>query len=216
MENHEKTSKAFIEHLKQLGYPEESIITEWGAMNNQIDIAILDEGGNFPVAIYEVKAVRSKSAIDNGIRQLRKCQNFIGYPVETAIVFPMERQPYFELYSTSNFMGKSDNGKFMEIPNINPNKVTPYKSISKSAEPKIKNMQRIRKEKYLDGLKVISWAVLSPLTIGLIILDFLNLYTFTTERLVIIGLLLLVVVMPFYKEISFKGVTVRKDHREAK
>ena len=44
----------------------------------------------------------------------------------------------------------------------------------------------------------------------MIILDGLGLYTFNTERLIIIGACILVVLIPFYKEITIKSVTLKR------
>lgn len=215
MELHKNTANAFIQYLKQHGYPDDNIVTEWGDQQHRIDIAILDENRNFPVAIYEVKGRKDKRTIENGISQLKKYQKFIGYPTETGLVFPMDEAPYFKFYNTNEYMGMANYKTFKErqfdASRVDKDEVKPYRSVSNSAEPKIKVQQRKRKEKYLDWLKIVSWGIMCPLIIVLLILELLNLYEFTTERLVVLGVLLLIIVLPFYKEISFKGVTVKKD-----
>ena len=45
----------------------------------------------------------------------------------------------------------------------------------------------------------------------LLILDGLGLYLFNTERLIVIGVLILVVLVPFFSEITIKNISLKKE-----
>ncbi len=61
-----------------------------------------------------------------------------------------------------------------------------------------------------DSLKNLCWGIL-PLGITLMmVLDGLGIYAFTTERLLLLGALLLIVLLPFFNEITVKDLSVRR------
>ena len=67
-----------------------------------------------------------------------------------------------------------------------------------------------KNKKHFESAYLICWIVIPISTIILLILDGLKLYSFNTQRLVVIGVCLLVVLIPFFNEITIKNFTFKK------
>lgn len=59
-------------------------------------------------------------------------------------------------------------------------------------------------------LKSVCWLVCPAIIITLLILDGLGVYTFNTERLVALGMGLLVILLPFFEEITIKNFSIKR------
>ena len=213
MELHKNTTNAFIDYLKKHGYPEDSIITEWGDNKHQIDIAILDEDINYPVAIYEIEGKRNMNSLIQGLAQLKKIQSFIGYPVETGLVFSTDTEPYFEVFKTNDYLEIKEEkeiiNRFFHGTVNKDDKPIDYKIISNSAEPKINKTLSTRKNRYLDWYKFISWFFCSVLIV-LLIIENLGYINFTIERLIVMGVIIVVALIPFFSEIKIGDVSLKR------
>ena len=69
-----------------------------------------------------------------------------------------------------------------------------------------------RKKKNFNSIHIICWIVIPTLIITLLVLDGLNLYKFNAERLIIIGACIFVLIIPFFKEITIKDFSLKKDN----
>ena len=69
-----------------------------------------------------------------------------------------------------------------------------------------------------DCLKIVCWGIVPVAGIVLLVLDALGLYSFNTERLIVLGVGLLIVLLPFFSEITVKDITVKrgKIHKDGK
>lgn len=67
-----------------------------------------------------------------------------------------------------------------------------------------------KKKKRFNCMQLICWIIVPFTIIGMIILDGLGLYTFNTERLIIIGTCVFVILIPFFKEITIKDFSLKK------
>lgn len=76
--------------------------------------------------------------------------------------------------------------------------------------------KRKSKTKKINCLCLICWTVVPLATLVLLILDGLCIYTFTTERLLVLGVGILILLIPFFNEISIKNITIKKEKPSAK
>lgn len=67
----------------------------------------------------------------------------------------------------------------------------------------------------VDCLKYVCWIIVPIITAALIVLDALNIYTFNVERLVVLGIGLLVVLLPFFSEITVKDISVKRNRTKS-
>lgn len=66
-------------------------------------------------------------------------------------------------------------------------------------------------KKGFSRFSVICWILVPLAVIILLALDGLGLYAFTTERLIVLGVGLLTVLLPFFTEITVKNLSVKRD-----
>ena len=69
-----------------------------------------------------------------------------------------------------------------------------------------------KKKKKFDCMQLICWVIIPFAIIMMIILDGLRIYTFNTERLIIIGTCVFVMLIPFFKEITIKDFSLKKEN----
>lgn len=67
-----------------------------------------------------------------------------------------------------------------------------------------------KKKKNFNSIHIICWIAIPTVIIALLVLDGLKLYMFNTERLIIIGACIFVVLIPFFKEITIKDFSLKK------
>ncbi len=67
-----------------------------------------------------------------------------------------------------------------------------------------------KKKKKLNCIQFICWIIIPMAIITVLILDGLMLYIFNTERLIVIGACIFVVLIPFFKEITVKDFSLKK------
>ena len=79
---------------------------------------------------------------------------------------------------------------------------------SDTAQPQAQNK--------LSSQNRICWIVIPIITLVLLILDGLGIYTFTDERLLVMGACLLVVLLPLFQEITIKSISLKKDRTTKK
>ena len=212
MELHKNTTNAFINYLKLHGYPEDSIVTEWGDSRYQIDIAILDKARAIPVAIYEVKGNKTNHSISLGLNQLKRFIKFLGYPVEAGLVFSKTGRPYFEFV---NLSGKLDdiqlnNARIEEF--VSGTEPLSYENLKNSAEPKMRNRIKKKKERKLNTFNAFSWA-LALMTFVILVFECFNVITFTTERIIVFGVVILLTILPFYSEMKFGDLSLKRESK---
>lgn len=76
----------------------------------------------------------------------------------------------------------------------------------------VKNLKKYTKKKRRkDYLKCICWFLVPLLTIILVLLDALNIYSFNKERLTVIEIGVLVILLPFFSEITLKNLSVKRN-----
>ena len=67
-----------------------------------------------------------------------------------------------------------------------------------------------RKKKKLKCIRLICWIIIPMAIITVLVLDGLELYTFNTERLIVIGACVFVMLIPFFNEITVKDFSLKK------
>lgn len=215
MELHKNTTNAFINYLVRHGYPKDSIVTEWGDKNHAVDIAILDNSRTYPVAIYEIKEVKSVLSFRNGMSQLKRFQDYLGVPVKAGLVFAKEGLPYFEFMDVNEYILTpipTLASKIMEdFHNFLATEPISYNNLASSVEPKYLKKEKDDRKETLDKFKIICWFFVCPIIFGLLMLEGFALYRFTTERLIAMGVFIIIVLLPFFSEIKFRDFILKRN-----
>ena len=69
-----------------------------------------------------------------------------------------------------------------------------------------------RKRKRFSCICLICWTILPLTVIALLALDGCGVYTFNKERLLVIGACALVVLLPFFSEITVRSFSIKKEN----
>ena len=68
-----------------------------------------------------------------------------------------------------------------------------------------------KKHRKRNNTYLICWLIIPFIITILLALDGLGIYIFTTERLIVLGAGLLVMLLPFFSEITIKNFSIKKD-----
>ena len=68
------------------------------------------------------------------------------------------------------------------------------------------------KNKRFDYLKAVCWIIIPIIVISLLVLDALGVYTFNDDRLMVLGIGLLIILLPFFSEITVKNLSVKRNN----
>ena len=79
-----------------------------------------------------------------------------------------------------------------------------------SAADKKGSRFHIKKRRRGDLLKPVCWLVVPVMLTVFLVLDGVGIYAFNTERLIVLGVGLLVSLLPFFSEIRIRDLTVRR------
>ena len=78
----------------------------------------------------------------------------------------------------------------------------------------LKTKKRKSKKTAILRLQKVLWIAVPTAITALIFLDALGLYCFTTVRLAVVGVDVLVVLLPFFSEIKIKDVTFKRNTKK--
>ena len=98
MNLHENISDNLIQYLKDIGYPNESIASEFSFGNYRADLVIVDPKSRIPLTIFEVKSGKDDRFLKAGLRQLSELNVRMTIKVPMYLVFPKQNSPFFEIF----------------------------------------------------------------------------------------------------------------------
>lgn len=198
-----------IEELKRIGYPSETIIPDWKNKNNRIDIVVMDQDTQIPLMLIECKTVSNSHSVEATANQLRRYMDTLDYPVRAYAAFHGTNRKV-EFYDFTQKINNND----IPIAAYGPTNLPHYEEIRTGAESKYINAQKKRKRRYINGLKIFCWGIIPALIVALFILDAFSLYPLTTERLILLGILILSLLLPFFGEIKVGEVTLSNKKKD--
>lgn len=206
----------FIDYLKHQGYPNDRIVTDWGDGSFRVDIAIMADDLKTPLSIYEVKngiSIKESREIVEKVGSYSKRQ---GLTIPVYVVFPDSKlQGQFEIMNLSDRIYQP--AQYFDINEFISNaskKVQSYETLQNGAESKIVTQRQVKRKKRIDKLKPICWGIIPVIGVILLVLDAIEIYQFNTERLIVLGIILLVVLLPFFSEISLGEVSVKRKRED--
>ena len=208
--NGRELERLVIEELKRIGYPTETIVPEWKNKNNRIDIVVMDQDTQIPLMIVECKSVPNSHSMDAAANQLRRYVDTLDYPVKAYAAFLGTNGKMVEFYDFT----KKRNDYKVPISECGPTDLPSYEEIRTGAESKYINAQKKQKRRYINGLKLFCWGIIPILIVALFILDVFSLYPLTTERLILFGILILSLLLPFFGEIKVGEVTLSNKKKD--
>jgi len=216
MELHKKTASAFIEYLERHGYPTHSIVPEWGTSRCSVDIAIVADDGITPVAVYEVKGKKDPRSIDAGINQLKRVRKILNLTVQYSLVFGTEEAPFFEVVDVSKIINNNENAEITSIMADQSALTKPiaYKNVKTGIAGKVVLQKQETAQKRIDHMKPICWLIAAVFVV-ILVLDAFCLYRLNADRLIMLGGVVIIVLIPFFNEISLQGIFLKRSDDSA-
>lgn len=78
---------------------------------------------------------------------------------------------------------------------------------------KNKSSHKIKHKKPLNCIDIICWIIVPIAVIILLVLDGTGIYQFNKQRLLVIGACALVILIPFFSEVTIKNVSIKKNKK---
>ncbi len=209
--------RAFEKELVDKGYPASRIAKDFGKIPYGIvDFAIVDVDYKTPIAFYEVK---SKSGAIGGFEKLilffRKLCNFYGITISCYLVYLDTNKENFSVIDLTKYVCGEKLPRDFEIL-FNEACDLPNYRYDGSGEVKKAIRRAEAKQQRIDKIKPICWFMFPLIGIALLVLDAIGIYSFTPMRLIVIGAIMLIILLPFFSEISIKDISLKrnKDKRD--
>lgn len=210
--------KSFIEHLVEMGYPKNKIVKNFGIIGaNNVDIAIMDNDFITPIAFFEIKTgnVNDNRVFDSLKHVALNFKNVCDY---YNLIIPCYCVLYdkfddYKIIELTKYVDDKSLDRSLSII-INYSTLPSYDVLSNSILPKKLLNKTIEKQKHIDNFKPICWILLPLIIIIIGILDALNVYKLNTERIIILIVLIISILIPFFSEISFKDITFKRDKKK--
>ena len=203
--------KKVIDILLDMGYPSDSIATEWKNNNRIYDILIIDTSTQLPLMIIECKNIPKSQKLSNVFNQLKRYESDFDYPIKLCAAIYRD-ETNFEFYDFTRKIYSGDTN----LDDVSATEVPTYHYLKLGVSSKQEKAQSTKRKKYINELKIVCWGVIPLLIIGIIILDILKVYQISTERLFIYGFLLLSLLIPFFGEVKVGNISLIQKQKKDK
>lgn len=194
--------------LIQHGYPKNSIVIE-GKLDSRryVDFVVNDIATGLPMMMIEVKTGGERTL--DAVKRLTFAslkRNYEGYdlPIKAvaAILNKVDRRLEFIDFTEAI---KEDN-----FDRLVENYILPeYEILIIGAKQKVVQKQEAKNKRSINTLRWLCWLVWPVLGLGLILLDAFNVYSFSTLRLIVIGVIVVITLVPCFKEITVGEVSLK-------
>ena len=77
-----------------------------------------------------------------------------------------------------------------------------HKTVKKASTPSEKRRT--------DALKAVCWVIVPIIVTALLVMDAFGIYAFNKERLIVVGAGFLILLLPFFSEITVKNISVKR------
>ena len=204
-----------LDALMAMGYPVESVVLE-GQIDSRrfVDFIINDVDTGLSLMMIEVKSCSDRT--QSGVRRLafnnlKEYYNNATTPVK-AIAAILDREK--EQLEFIDFTEAIKDNNFDRA--INNYRLPPYEILKIGARQKVINKEREKQKHRITVLKVLCWAILPSVSLALILLDALGIYTLSTLRLITVGAGAIVALIPCFKEIKIGEISLKNQIEKQK
>lgn len=201
--------KIVFNELLSCGYPKESIIME-GKLDSRrfADFVIIDVHTKLPMMIIEVKTCGEriqKSVKKLAFESLKRCYDNDKNPVKAVAVIVNRFEQKLEIIDFTEAVKENDYDRAIEdyiLP--------PYDILTIGARQKAIQKKEDRQRKSINTLKLLCWCILPVVCVILLILDALEVYTFSILRLCVVGVGVgaALTLVPCFKEIKIGEISL--------
>ncbi len=199
-QKHEQVTQQLIRKIEESNISEKYIVQEWGNRNVRADIVIMDENYLTPVAIFEVKIGDNTNILKkSGIETLRKIAATLKINVKC-----------FLALGSDNDIKIFDVSKLVYTPNENElcddsylvDSIPDHKVLQKNLYGRNEAVADEKKQAKQDLLNNVCLRLFPIYSLLFLVFDYREIYTITIERLCFIGMMTIVILLPFFTEIK--------------
>ncbi len=202
---------SFFRYMEDNGYPAELMLTNFKMLSkHHVDLAVFAEDSVTPIAFFEIKKdtlpLRSFQLTISEYKKI--CSRLeVSIPCYIAIC-PAEVG--WQIYDISSFVYGGDTPITMEAIKAQKTDLPPYASLTKGSKAKKEIKKRADKKRRIDLMMIFCWGIIPAIALTAMILDANYIYTFNPYRIIVLGVIVLVALLPFFSEISFKDFKVKR------
>lgn len=200
--------RAVYDALIQRGYPKNSIIVE-GKLDRRryADFVINDVATGLPMMMIEVKTggERTLEAVKKlSFERLKRSYEGYDLPIKAvaAILNKVEQRLEFidftEAIQENNYDCLVDNYILPE-----------YEILIIGAQQKAVQKQEAKNRKSINTLRCLCWRVWPIIGLALVLLDAFGVYSFSTQRLIVFGAVVVITLVPCFKEITIGELSLK-------
>ncbi len=196
------------EALLNMGYPKSSIIMEARIESKYYaDFIVNDIESGLPVMMIEVKSCSSRTLISLkklAFQNLKKYYNKYNSPIKTIAAIYDRDKNSIEFVDFTEAIKENDYSILVEnyiLPN--------YESLTSGAKQKSITKQKEQQSNRINVLKVLCWRILPLIAVTILLLDYLEIYTLSTLRLIVVGVGAGITLIPCFKEISIGEISLK-------
>jgi hypothetical protein len=202
-ESHEKEQvNKLIETLKSQGVSEDSIALEWPLDNqHRVDLAIIDNVLNKPIALFEIKRRRDKRTESQAEFQIKQYASILkDQNIPLFIVFPsQEKAGSLDISRVKQELDETEDYELYssdQIPNIS--------VLTNSARQKTLFDLLKKKENAVENFQLVCW-VMGVCSLVILLLNFANILPLSAERIALTGVVFGLFLLPFASKIKILG-----------
>ena len=194
--------------LIQRGYPKNSIILE-GKLDSRryADFVINDVATGLPMMMIEVKTAgeRTLDAVKKlSFESLKRSYEGYNLPIKAIAAILNKVEQRLEFVDFTEAIKENDFDRLVD------NYILPeYEILIIGAKQKAVQRQEARNKKSINTLRWLCWFVWPILGLALILLDAFGVYLFSTLRLSVIGVIVVITLVPCFKEITIGEVSLK-------
>lgn len=199
MELERNAMKEFINYLKEHGYPENSLATEY-AINSRLraDLVVIDPLTSIPIMIFELKSQKTKHLVEIGKEQLRMFLKALpDSTIPAYLVFPKVDQPYFEVLRVNLCNDNTTETENIDSIDYNSQRIARLSEKAKKTETE--------KKETIDNFRILAW-VLAALMAVLLALKKIFSFGLDATDLLLVGGVVGLALIPFASKAKFLGI----------
>ena len=214
-QKHDQVIQQLIKKIEESNISAKFIVQEWGTRNVLADIVIMDENYLTPVAIFEVKVGDNTNYLKkSGVESLRKIAATLKINVKC-----------FLALDSDNDVKIFDVSKLVYNPNKNDlcddsylvDRIPDHKVLQNDLYERNEAVVDAKKQEKQDLLNKVCLTLFPIYGLLFLVLDYRKIYTITIERLCFIGMITIVILLPFFTEIKIGSwIYLKRENKKMK
>lgn len=213
----QQRSRAAEQRVRQLlidrGYAEEAIVSEFGAGDRAVDLAVVDPESGQPLLLLEVKAASTPQALAQAATQLRAAQQRLE---------PLQVRTFVALVTTDISIHEvnRDVDVVSQLPVPADVITSPPAELPSPLRAKAEAKSRTiaaflsRLRKATDTFSIVSWALAAGAAV-LLWLDYAEVLRLDVRQLSLLGVIIVLILAPFSRKLKILGIEFERFERRA-